>query len=58
VLDLLELAPWNSQPYSDAKPDGVMRTLRFGPPTRTAEVIFLVLESERRVEIVRVYWVH
>jgi hypothetical protein len=58
VLDLLEIAPWNSEPYNDAKPDGVMRSLRFGRPGRTGEVIFLVLEPERRVEIVRVHWIH
>ncbi len=58
VLDLLELAPWNSLPYNAAKPDGVMRTLRVGPEGRTAEVIFLILERTRRVEIVRVHWIH
>ena len=58
VLDLLELTPWSGEPYNEAKPDGVMRTVRFGPPGRTGEVIFLVLEAERRVEIVRVHWIH
>jgi hypothetical protein len=58
VLDLLEIARWNSEPYNDAKPDGVMRSLRFGPLGRTGEVIFLVLEPEQRVEIVRVHWIH
>lgn len=58
ALDLLELAPWTSRPYSQAKPDGVMRTLRFGPGGRSGEVILLLLEAERRVEIVRVYWLH
>lgn len=58
ALDLLELAPWSSRPYSEAKPDGVMRTLRFGPDSRSGEVIFLLLEADRRIEIVRVYWLH
>ena len=34
-----------------------MRTLRFGPPNRPAEAIFLILEAEHRVDIVRVYWI-
>jgi hypothetical protein len=58
ALDLLEFAPWNSRPYNAAKPDGVMRTLHIGPKDRSAEVIFLVLEPDRRVEIVRVHWIH
>ncbi len=58
TLDLLEIAPWSSQPYNDAKPDGVMRTLRIGPAGRTTEVIFLVLEPDRRVEIIRLHWIH
>jgi hypothetical protein len=58
LLDLLELAPWHSEPYSNAKPDGVMRKMMFGPPGRMAEAIFLVLERDRRVEIVRVVWIH
>lgn len=58
VLDLLELAPWSSEPYTDAKPDGVMRRLPFGPPGRTAQAIFLILDRDLRVEIVRVVWLH
>jgi hypothetical protein len=58
VLDLLELAPWNGEPYNDAKVDGVMRKLLFGPPgERTAEVIYLVLEHDMRVELLRVHWI-
>ena len=58
VLDLLELAPWSSEPYTDAKPDGVMRRLSFGPPGLTAQAIFLILDRDQRVEIVRVVWLH
>jgi hypothetical protein len=58
VLDLPELVPWNSRPYSASKPDGVMRKLLFGPPGRMAEAIFLILERDRRVEIVRIVWIH
>jgi hypothetical protein len=55
VLDLLELTPWSGQPYSDAKPDGAMRKLLFGPSGQ-AEVIYLVLEHDHRVELLRVHW--
>lgn len=58
VLDLLELAPWGSDPYNDAKPDGSMRRLQFGPSGGQGQAIFLILERERRVEIVRVVWLH
>lgn len=58
LLDLLELAPWRSEPYNDAKPDGALRTLRFGPADRAAAAVFLILEREQRVEIVRIFWLH
>ncbi len=58
VLDLLEIAPWSSEPYTEAKPDGVMRRLQFGSTGRTAQAVFLILDREQRVEIVRVVWLH
>jgi hypothetical protein len=58
LLDLLELAPWHSRPYNGAKPDGVMRSMLFGPSGRAAEAVFLVLEDDQRVEIVRIVWIH
>lgn len=58
LLDLLELIPWRSEPYNDAKPDGNMRTLSFGPPGRTADAIFLILERDQRVELLRIFWLH
>lgn len=33
LLDLLELTPWISEPYNDAKPDGGMRRLGSARPT-------------------------
>lgn len=57
VLDLLELTPWNGEPYNDAKPDGAMRKLLFDPGGR-AEVIYLVLDHDRRVELLRLHWVN
>lgn len=58
LLDLLELVPWNSEPYNEAKPGGVMRKILFGPPGRAAQAIFLVLDEDQRVEIVRILWLH
>lgn len=58
VLDLLELAPRSSEPYTGAKPDGVTRCVVFGPPGHTAQAIFLILDREQCVEIVRVLWMH
>lgn len=58
LLDLLELVPWQSEPYNSAKPDGVMRKVLFGPSDRKAEAIFLVLELDQRVEIVRIVWIY
>lgn len=56
VLDVLELAPWTGEPYNAADPDGVMRKLLFGPEG-AGEVIYLVLEYDRRVELLRVHWI-
>jgi hypothetical protein len=56
VLAVLELVPWNGEPYSEAKPDGAMRKLLFGPDG-AGEVIYLILEYDRRVELLRVHWI-
>ena len=56
LLDVLELVPWNSEPYNDAKPDGSMRTLVFGPPELPAQVVFLIVEDLQRVDLLRVTW--
>ena len=56
VLDVLELAPWSGEPYNAAAPDGVMRKLLFGPEG-AGEAIYLILEHDRRVELLRVHWI-
>jgi hypothetical protein len=58
LLDVLELVPWNSDPYSEALPDGIMRKLFFGPEGRMAEAIFLIVEDQQRVDILRITWIH
>ena len=54
VLGVLELTPWNGAPYNDRKPDGIMRTLLFG--TGRGKVIYLILEDQRRVDVLTVMW--
>jgi hypothetical protein len=57
VLDLLELTPWSGEPYNDAKPDGSMRQVLFGPEG-CGVVIYLILEDQRRVDLLLVYWLY
>jgi hypothetical protein len=53
---VLELVPWNGQPYSDVDPDGVMRQWVFGPRGEGL-VTYLILEDQWRVDVLRVTWV-
>jgi hypothetical protein len=55
VLDVLELTPWNGEPYHAGNPAGAMRRLLFGSGGRGA-VIYLVLEDQLRVDLLRVHW--
>jgi hypothetical protein len=54
VLVVLELAPWNGVPYNEAKPNSPMRTLVFG--AGRGKVAYLVLEDQRRVDVLKVMW--
>lgn len=55
VIDVLELAPWSGDPYNMSNPDGAMRQLIFGPGGK-GMVTYLVLEDQRRVDVLRVLW--
>ena len=55
VLAMLELTPWNSQPMNNDNPEGGVRQLSFGD-AGDALVVFLVLEHQRRVDILRMIW--
>jgi hypothetical protein len=55
VLDVLTMAPWSGKPYNPDKPLGAMRHLVFGPDGR-GEVVYVVVEDQQRVDVVRVYW--
>lgn len=55
VIDVLELVPWSGDPYNMSNPDGAMRQLVFGPGGK-GMVTYLVLEDQRRVDVLRVLW--
>ena len=55
ALAVLELVPWNGDPYNRADPKGAMRQLMFGPHSE-GMVTYLVLEDQRRVDVLRVLW--
>lgn len=52
---VLEVAPWSGAAYNRMNPDGAMRTLTFGEESYGL-VVYLVLEDQRRVMILRVLW--
>ncbi len=55
VLSLLEVTPWGGDSYNRARPDGAMRTVAFGEDMQGL-VVYLVLDDQRRVVVLRVIW--
>lgn len=55
VIGVLELTPWNGAPYNMAKPAGAMRQLVFGHGGE-GMVVYLILEDQQRVDVLRVMW--
>ncbi len=53
ALGVLELAPWNGAPLHDNNPDGAVRTLPFG---KAGLITYLILEDQRRVDVLDVLW--
>ena len=53
AFDVLRHVPWSGDPYSDDKPDGVMRTLPFGSD---GFLTYLIVEDRRRVDILVISW--
>lgn len=51
----LELAPWNGMPYHSHRPSTPMRTISFGPHGK-GEIVYLILDDQRRVDILVVLW--
>lgn len=54
LLDVLDIAPWNGRPYG-RDPAGPMRVFDFGSEGE-AMAIYLIVERQRRVVVVRVTW--
>jgi hypothetical protein len=55
LMTLLELSPWAGASYDREQPNANMRTHPFGPAGE-GFIIYLILELERRVSILRVVW--
>jgi len=55
ALGVMGLVPWNGRPYNEDEPDGLMRQLTFGP-AGAGFVIYLILENQQRVDVLRVVW--
>ena len=53
---MLEVSPWSSESLSAANPTAGVRTLTFGP-TGQGMVTYLILEDQRRVDILDVLWI-
>jgi hypothetical protein len=55
AMAVLELVPWSGEPHNEKKPDGNMRQVVFGAAGRGL-VIYLILEDQRRVDVLEVLW--
>ncbi|MGH3696545.1 MAG: hypothetical protein ACRDRX_21565 [Pseudonocardiaceae bacterium] len=55
LMTLLELSPWAGASYDREQPSANMRTHPFGP-AGAGFIIYLILEQERRVSLLRVVW--
>jgi len=56
LMALLEVAPWSGDAYNRRRPDANMRAHPFGIHDEGL-AIYLILESDRRVMLVRVLWI-
>ncbi|HJP77087.1 MAG TPA: hypothetical protein VJ914_22655 [Pseudonocardiaceae bacterium] len=54
IVGVLQLVPWRGKPYAETKPDGSMRHLFFG---HGSMVVYLILDDQLRVDILKVIWV-
>lgn len=55
AMTVLELTPWSGEPQHRDNPDGAVRRMVFGP-AGAGIVVYLVLEDQRRVDVLRVVW--
>ena len=52
---VLEVSPWSGEAINVGNPDGPVRTLVFGGE-REGMVTYLILEDQRRVDVLSVLW--
>jgi len=52
---MLEVAPWGGDPFDDENADAPVRTLPFGV-IHQGLLTYLILERERRVDLLDVLW--
>lgn len=50
---LLETSPWSGRPYNPGNPDGA---LRIQPFSTYGQVLYLILDDQRRVDVLMVQW--
>lgn len=55
LVTLLEVAPWGGDSYDRKRPDANMRTHTFGSHGEGL-MIYLILDDQRRVVVLRVLW--
>jgi len=55
LMSLLEVAPWSGESYNRQRPDANMRSHPFGT-NGEGLAIYLILEDQRRVVVLRVLW--
>ena len=55
LMALLETAPWSGETYNRQRPDANMRTHVFGKHNQGL-AIYLILDDQRRVIVLRVLW--
>ncbi|MGH3684000.1 MAG: hypothetical protein ACRDQY_25695 [Pseudonocardiaceae bacterium] len=53
---VLEVQPWGGDSLNDDNPDAPVRSLAFGP-AHQGLVTYLILERQRRVDVLDVLWV-
>ncbi|MGH3830518.1 MAG: hypothetical protein ACRDRS_08710 [Pseudonocardiaceae bacterium] len=55
ALDAVAVAPWDGAPHNANNPDAEVRRWLFGP-LGVGQVLYLVLERDREVHVLRVVW--
>lgn len=56
VRTTLEVAPWSGESANFGNPGGAVRFLAFSSSDGSAFVYYLILEAERRVDLLELIW--